>query len=289
MRNVQRKIDILNCNQERTPKQWKKYGASLYNVLVRIKKNYSMISKMDILEKEKNAIHKKAEKTIMDERRIEVIDRKLIRMDKKVDKTFLKEDVDLFYSLFRPLILRKVIDYFPKISHCYDKQDFFNDINLIFLELIRKYRFKYYGIAYFMFYVKFMIDKNLIPLIKDILADHDNNYYYIEDTIDLKKSYDYIFNQDIDNQIYWNTFWKKVREESKEFGKLGEKLIEAYFFSGKKMNIKKIAQKYRTKRNLYIIYDKFKKHLRKAMINYTPEGTKTEPKKKTKRKPRRPK
>ena len=190
----------------------------------------------------------------------------LFKILKRAKNEGSQKDMDILYDLCKPLVFSFVNKYWEWVKYQYDKQDFINDVNCIFLELVQRYKFKYTGVAYFLWYMKFMLNMEVRAKVQEILQQ-ENDLTYMENYMD-DDDCSFIFENDSDNRIYWNTFWKKVKKESRKFGRWGELFIDKYFLSDEKLKIKDINKHYG--RNFYAIYYKMKKRLREVMTDFNP-------------------
>lgn len=170
-------------------------------------------------------------------------------------------NAELLHKMFLPLIKGFISKYYTRIagSKYYEYEDFVNEVNCMFFELINEYKPKYNSAKFFVFYIKFMLDMRIKGFITDFFRTPLPSYASIEDFQDIPH------HDNVDDHLFMQFFWNKVEEEISKFPK-GKQFMKKYFFSDSPCTIKDLNKEFDS--NMYVVYDKLKKKL-KTFFNKT--------------------
>ena len=175
---------------------------------------------------------------------------------KRVQKTRNDRDSTLLYNIFLPLIKTYVKKFYPRISSFYEYDDFVSDVNCMFFQLVKEYDPDYNAAKFFAFYMKFMLGRRIMAMIKEMRKKPDYNI------VDHKKEvFELIpYHDTVDDNMFVEFFWKKVKEESSHLPK-GKQFMKKYFFSDTTYTLKDLSHE--LDENMYTVFFKLKSRLKK--------------------------
>lgn len=179
----------------------------------------------------------------------------VLNLVEKIQDHQYGRNTESLHTMFLPLIKGLIKKYYIRIANAryYEYDDFVNEVNCMFLELVNEFKPKYSAAKFFVFYIKFMLERRIMGFLTDFYRNPLPEYNDVNDFNEIP------YTEDLDEKIFMRFFWKKVEEEISLFPK-GKKFMRKYFFDDKPCTIKELNKEFDS--NMYVVYDKLKKKLK---------------------------